>query len=71
MRLSEYASALPKLEKTRYTEKLVSIKCIVDPYIDENFSCGSLPAVGYDYLVCSSNNPSCDGKPANALKLSE
>jgi len=47
MKLSEYASALPKLEKTRYTEKLVSIKCTVDPYIDENFSYGSLPAMSY------------------------
>ena len=61
--------ALPKLEKACYTEKL--IKCNVDPYINGTFSCGSLPVVGYTnygYLICSSNDPSCDGKPANAFK---
>ena len=49
--LSEYASALPKLEKARYTEKLVGIKCHVDSYIDETFSCGSLPLMGYMNII--------------------
>jgi len=69
MKLSEYASVLPKLEKAHFTEKLVGN---VDPNIDETFSCESLPVVGYtstyDYLVCSSNDPSCDSKLANAFK---
>ena len=72
MKFSECASALPKLVKARCTEKPVGIKCNVDLCIDKTFSCGSLPAVGYtniyNYLICSSNDPPCDGKPANVFK---
>ena len=48
------------------------IKCSVDPYIDDSYSFGPALVVSYtniyDFLICSSNGPSCDGKPANAFK---
>ena len=72
LKLSEYSEALPKLEKERYEQKLVEIKCNVDPYIDNSYNCGPVPVVSctniYDFPICSSNDPSCDGKPANAFK---
>ena len=67
LKLSEYSEALSKLEKERYKQKLVEINCNVDPYIDDSYDCGSVPVVRYtniyDLLICSSNDPSCDGKP--------
>ena len=72
LKLSEYSEALPKLEKERYKQKLTEIKCTIDPYIDESYNCESIPVVSYtniyDFLVCSSNDPSYDGKPANPFK---
>ena len=72
LKLSEYSESLPKLAKERYKEKLEEIKCSVDPYIDDSYSFGPAPVVSYtniyDFLICSSNGPSCDGKPANAFK---
>ena len=72
LKLSQYSEALPKLEKEGYKQKLVEIKCTVDPYIDETYNYGSIPSVSYtdiyDFLICSSNDPACDGKPANAFK---
>ena len=41
LKLSEYSEALPKLEKERYKQKLVEIKCNIDPYVDsDSYSCG-------------------------------
>ena len=72
LKLLEYSEVLPKLEKERYKQKLVEMKCSVDPYIDDSYDCGSVPVVSYtniyDFLICSSNEPLCDGKPANAFK---
>ena len=72
LKLSEYSEALPKLEKERYKQKLVEIKCSIDPYIDESYNCGPVTMVSYtniyDFLVHSSNDPACGGKPANAFK---
>ena len=72
LKLSEYSEALPKQEKERYKQKLVEIKCNINPYVDESYSCGPVPVISYtniyDFLVCSSNDPACDGKPGNAFK---
>ena len=72
LKLSEYSEALPKLEKERYKQKAGEIKCNVDPYIDDSYNCGPVPVVSYtniyDFLICSSIDLSCDGKPANAVK---
>ena len=72
LKLSEYSESLPKLAKERYKQKLEEIKCSVDPYIADSYSFGPAPVVSYtniyDFLICSSNGPSCDGKPANAFK---
>lgn len=75
MKLSDYVEGLPKVEKERYIEKLGKIKCDLDPYLDESFiacSENDLPIIKYsdiyDYLICSSNLSSCEGKPGNAFK---
>ena len=75
MKLSDYVEGLPKVEKEQYIEKLGTIKCDLDPYLDESFiacSENDLPIIKYsdiyDYLICSSNLSSCEGKPGNAFK---
>ena len=51
MKLSEYVEGLPKVEKERYVEKLIKIRCDLDPYLDaDSFTLSSgndLPIVKY------------------------
>ena len=72
LKLSEYSELLPKLAKKRYKQKLEEIKCSVDPYIDDSYSFGPALIVIftniYDFFICSSNGPSCDGKLAYGFK---
>ena len=73
LRLSKYSEALHKLDKERYSKNLwkLSIMLILT-YIDDSYNCRPVPVVSYtniyDFLLCSSNDPSCDCKPANAVK---
>ena len=73
LKLSEYSEALPKLDKERYSKNLWKLSVmLIFMYIDDSYKCGPVPVVSYtniyDFLLCSSNDPSCDGKPANAVK---
>ena len=45
--ISDYALSLPLEAKERYKEKLIALKCSVDPYIDSFDSPFPLPPVTY------------------------
>lgn len=68
--ISDYTFSLPLEAKERYKQKLVGLKCSVDPYIDTFESQGPLPPVTYadiyEFLVSSHTLHSCERK--NAFK---